>query len=496
MAAARNIQALFPRAHAYRALLTAPAAALVRERDPAEEFAFSERHLKCAWFDDAVRPAALQTEQGAEVTVEFPGRWNLEAGPDFLGAALRVGPERRRLTGDVEIHIHPADWRRHGHGSDPAYARVAAHVTWFSGRLPASDLPPGCAQISLQAALAANPLFSFENLDVTAYPFAQRVAATPCARILKTWTPEDLAALFEAAGEDRLRRKAARLAPAIKEKGPDQVLYEELMSALGYKHNRAPFRRLAEICPLATLREESGRNVTSAYALLLGIAGLLPAQTESRWDDETRVFVRQLWNRWWKLQSRWSQACLSPANWRLGGLRPPNHPRRRLMAAAFLFTQQLPPAEYLRTLAPESPPAWLEQVLAWLQPNAGTYWRNRLALGGRRQAAEVSLTGETRAAASLTNVILPFLAAGAGSDQAFAFPGQELLSQLPPEEDNSLVRQTAAYLLGPDHNPRLYRTGLRQQGLIQIFHDFCLNDRSHCAGCLLLNNLESFRLKV
>jgi len=45
------------------------------------------------------------------------------------------------------------------------------------------------------------------------------------------------------------------------------------------------------------------------------------------------------------------------------------------------------------------------------------------------------------------------------------------------------VRQTAHNLFGPAHPPVLYRTGVRRQGLLQIFHDYCLNDRSRCAGC-------------
>lgn len=488
----------FPRAAAYRRLLPDQAGAppsdksapvfAVRERRPADAFAFTERHLKCAWFDEAVRPALLHTAQGEELTVEDPGRWNLEAGPDFLNAVLCLGPDRRRLAGDVEIHIHPADWRRHAHGRDPAYARVIAHVTWFPGYLPDDGLPRGALQIALKDVLGANPGFSFENLDLTAYPYARRASVPACYRKLAAWSPEQLVALFESAGEERLRRKAERMAVAIGAKGPDQILYEELMSALGYKHNRTPFRTLAEQCPLTELREDSGRNATTAYALLLGIAGLLPAQTDSGWDPETRAFVRQLWDRWWKQQAKWSHRILKPGAWKLNGIRPQNHPRRRLMAAALLFAQKMMPAEFLLSLQTHQPEQGLARNMAWLQPEGKTYWRDRLALGGRRQAKRAALIGKQRAAAMVSNVILPFLAALDSS----RYPGPGLLRRLPPEEDNTIVRQAASYLLGPDHNPKLYQTGLRQQGLIQIFTDFCLNDRSRCSACDLLKHLDSF----
>ena len=97
---------------------------------------FTERHLQCVWADDRLRPPNLATAAGERIEVEHPGEWNTGPGPDFLKAALRVGPDMRRITGDVEIHIRPADWQRHRHAEDPRYRRVCAHVTYYPGTLP------------------------------------------------------------------------------------------------------------------------------------------------------------------------------------------------------------------------------------------------------------------------------------------------------------------------------------------------------------------------
>jgi hypothetical protein len=67
----------------------------------------------------------------------------------------------------------------------------------------------------------------------------------------------------------------------------------------------------------------------------------------------------------------------------------------------------------------------------------------------------------------------------------------DLLHHLPPEDDNRFIRHTAHSLFGHDHNPALYRTGLRQQGLLQLFHDFCLNSRECCGACTLPRALAS-----
>ncbi len=469
----------FPRAASYAAPQPLFPAA-VREPSPASRlFPLSERHVQCVWYDPELRPPELRTDQGERVVVEDPGLWNLEPGPDFLGAALRIGPDRRRIAGDVEIHVHPSDWKSHSHAADPRYARVRIHVTYFPGRTPPGALPAGAVQIALKDALAANPLFSFESIDPTAYPHARRGTPTLCHIRLKTWHPDRKAALLDAAGEERLRRKAERMAGAVADKGAGQVVYEELLSALGYKHNKAPFRQLAERVPLAALREEAGGDAGVAYALLLGVAGLLPDRTSPRWDRETKSFVRALWDEWWKRKERWESRLVPKHAWRLAGLRPQNHPARRLMAAARLFTQKEDAADQWVRLARRQPAECLDRIRDALEAPGGTYWDRRLALSGPVQRRPVALIGRTRADAVINNVVVPFLAS-----QNLGKPFDAgILGSLPAEADNQVVRQTALSLFGADHSPSLYRSGLRQQGLIQIFHDYCLNDRSRCAAC-------------
>ena len=480
---AHSLDADFPAARLYRALHE-PAARMVRETATQDGVSFSERHLQCVWYDAAWRPAALATSRGEEVVVESPGRWNLEAGPDFIGAALRIGPDRRRLCGDVEIHVRPMDWREHGHGG--GYAGVIAHVSYFPGELPPGTLPAGAVQISLRDALKTVPSFSFDSIDTTAYPFATFPSEdSPCARVLGAWTHEQRMAFLDSAGEERLRRKAERAEADVQRNGADQALYEGIMSALGYKHNRAAFARMARVVTQQTLRDEADGDALSAYALLLGVAGLIPAKAPPGADEDTRRFIRQLWNRWWKCQSRWAGCLMSREDWKLSSLRPQNHPVRRLAAAACLFSARESLAERLAAIDASRPDAWFAGVARLFEDDAGVaYWKHRLGFSGTRRPQAVSLLGTGRIAAIQSNVIVPFLAA-TGRDVA------ALLPFLPAEEDNALLRQTAHALFGRDHNPALYHEGLKQQGLLQVFHDFCLVSRSGCAECRLPPALSS-----
>ena len=430
----------FPRAVEYR---REGLVAGVFETPPDRTFPWKERHLQCIWADARHRPCGLATTEGEPVMVEHPGAWNLEAGPDFLHAALLVGREKRRICGDLEIHINAADWHRHGHADDPRYENVRFHVVYFQGL----EIP-GLLQIPLQQALAGDPRFSFENIDTTAYPYSIPSGDYP----LKAMHPDAKTRLLESAGEERLRLKAERLALAMESKEPEQVLWEELLAALGYKNNKIPCRQLAMRLPLSALRSRSS-TAEQAYALLLGLSGLLPAIADSRWDKETRSFFRRIWDFWWKQSADLKERALDRAEWVLSGIRPANHPVRRLMAAAHyaLRIRELVDRPALLTDFPDN------------------FWNTHISW--KTACAPMALVGRSRANAIITNLIIPYCAATGGMALE--------LDTLPVEPLNSIIRETAHALFGPDHPPSLYRSALARQGLIQIFHDYLITHRIH-----------------
>lgn len=404
-------------------------------------FPYRERHLQCLWADPRHRPAGLKTTAGESVEVEYPGSWNLEAGPDFLNAVLLIGKERRRICGDLEIHIHANAWNQHGHGDDSRYSNARFHIVYFSG-MEIPDL----IQIPLQEKLAANPYFSFENIDLTAYPYSIPAGNFP----LKDMHPDRKIHLLESAGEERLRLKAERLALAMQNKEPEQVLWEELLAALGYKNNKTPFRQLAVRLSLARLQSLTG-TPAEAYALLLGLSGLLPSNPDPKWPPETHAFIRTVWNFWWKQSEELKELAVDKSDWTLSGIRPANHPIRRLMAAAHY-------AFRISDLA-DNP-----SILTDCPDN---FWNTHISW--KTKCERSAVVGQSRANAIITNILIPFKAATGTTDLK--------LERLPAEPTNSIIRQTAHALFGPDHTPRVYRSALARQGLIQIFHDYLITHR-------------------
>lgn len=453
----------------------------VREHAALNPKTFTERHLQCVWFDPQLRPEALLTNKGQPVKVINPGRWNLEAGPDFLDASISIGKSCVLLHGDIELHLNPGDWNRHGHGNDPAYAGVIAHVCCRKGEHPDS-LPSGTVQIDMGEAIRANGNLHLEDIDIASYPYSLPHSDTKtCSRFFPQIPLCGQLHILESAGQERLRLKSHRMMRLLSEQPADQVLYTEVMAALGYKQNRRPFREIATAAPVSELRTVSDNNPEVAYAILMGIAGLLPNSVRSAADDECRSFIRKLWDHWWRHQSIYADRHVSPPAWKLSSLRPQNHPARRLAAAASLFCSPRSLLEQIELSGTRS----LSTILS--RTDAIPYWQTRLSLTGKKQEKPVSLLGGDRVAAIVTNILIPFLAAQ-GCDTS------ECLSSLPTQDFNSITREMMSLLMGGDYNQSKYKSGAVQQGLIQIFSDYCLKKDSTCAECSFAQALAAAQL--
>jgi hypothetical protein len=423
----------FPGAATYRKLISSDGVCETASR----YFPYTERHVQALWYDDSLRPANLKTARGEPVVVETPGRWNLEAGPDFRDAVLLIGRERRRVAGDAEIHIFSNDWKNHGHHSDPRYENVRFHITWFTEVADESLFPPGTVHISVSDICAID----LESIDVSAYPYSEPRAHFEFPMVGKS--PDEVFQTLEGAGMERLRQKAQRMAWLMAGRGEEQALYEETAAALGYKNNKAPFRSLARRMPLSALAQY-GKDWETIYAVLLGISGLLPKQPGVKWSAESKAYFRSLWDCWWREEHKWEDVSrMSRADWDLSGLRPLNHPVRRLCALA----------QYA--------------VSGNFQTLEKCFWSEHIGWSGTPKKAD--LIGKGRLDAIELNVLVPFRLAK-GDESA--------LDDLHVEPMNSVIKETAYTLFGPDHSPKLYRSALARQGLIQIFNDFILTGRT------------------
>ena len=444
-------------------------------------FPWTERHLQCIWFDSRLRPPAFTLENGERVTILNPGEWNLEAGPDFLHATLLVDPGARQVCGDVEIHVRPEEWERHRHARSTAYSHVVAHVTWFPGaRVP--SLPRGCCQFSLCEPLLSRPGFSLDDIDLKAYPHAiLPESPRPCESFL-AHNQARAQRLLTAAGQYRLRAKALRLLQRLQLVGNRyQLFYEEVMAALGFKRNSGAFRLLSKRVPY-TLLQRSSREET--LARLLGAADLLPL-IEGASDEGCRKLIRTLWKIWW--EGSGNLPPLSPIPWERGNIRPQNAPSRRIAAAAALFSGTPPLLDQVDSILQSAGDRLYAQIeRVFTERSAWPFWDHRLSFSSPPEKRRTRLLGAPRISSIVTNTIIP-LALAEG-----VWPESRAILHLHAEELSAPMRLTAWYLFGRDHNPAWYTgNGLLQQGLLQIYLDFCINARPDCSSCPLAERLHA-----
>jgi hypothetical protein len=410
----------------------------------------SELEIQARWFAGDYG-LEFETADSEPVRIVQFGIWNREAGPDFVDAAVEIGG--RKLHGAIEIDVEDRDWERHGHATNPSFENVVLHVVVHCGG----------ARFFTRTANGRNvPQVHLPGLSTK--PFSMPALAKP-GRCVAPLAKLDKAAarnLLETAAYYRLQRKGSRLARFARVHGPDEALFMGVAEALGYRENKIPFLLLAERLTLRHLRKQP------AEAVLLGVSGFL--ERSSR-DGGAETYLRSLWEQWWPVRASLDRFLLPPASWRLGAARPANHPQRRLAALALVAQRW----NEFRVAAQPGRPA---QIFDFFESLGHDFWETHATLTSRPLARPVAIVGRDRAREILLNVVGP---AALQND-----PGVLLsLCDVPSGPPSRKVTIARRRLFGENQSlaEEIVRSAVAEQGLLQIYEDFCQRDATDCAAC-------------
>ena len=431
---------------------------------PGLEVMPGEIELQSLWFAGAFGDRFVGT-RGETVWIRQFGHWNHSAGPDFTECAVEVDGEVRR--GDIEFDPDARDWERHGHGASEGFDRVELHVF--------VSAPEGVEVYTRTSRHRAVPQVRLTREQLQAglgRPRAQAEARLGrCSTPLAEWPAERIERLIEQAALFRLQAKGARLRRTAACHGSSEAVYQAMAEALGYRHNRLPMRVLAQRLPLARLR---GLKAREREARLFGHAGFLSADQHRRAGEAARPYLRGLWDCWWKEQAGRAGQRPSPP-WKAAGSRPGNHPQRRLGAMAQLIERWPLVERAMDPARPFEPRLWQREV----ESLRHEFWSFHYTLTSNARAADkaVALIGAARAADLLANVIYPWRE----REDPTAW---EVYRALPAGLDNQSVRRAGIRLFGRRRDGARFRRRLhQQQGLLQLYADFCLVDDSGCDEC-------------
>ena len=430
----------------------------------------TEKQLAQLWERRAARSLALRTDRGARVRVLYPGRPGVTAGPDFRDAALLV-EGAGLVQGDVEVHLRPRDWNAHGHQHDPNYNGVALHVALETDPARPAVTSSGVIPpvVALDGLLAASDYDGDADDGVDAATQQRLWALLAAQDYRRPSTPEEMAALLNRAGDARFLWRSELLGKWLSAQPGDQTLWESICQALGYRHNQHAMLELAGRAPITVLTAAARRiddRAERAAALtdwLLRWAGFAPDESPSLSSSSSSGQSPGQFAGQGGGMRRTPPGGMGPAldggEWRLFRVRPSNHPRRRVMAAAALAARYcesgLSVGIYRAAIAGKAAP--LTAALAVADAPDG-----KTALIGAGRARDIAV-----------NAALPYLHAWrlSAGDAAGAQAMLRLYRDYGPLPDNEIIRQTARALCPPEWGQvkgKVANSARRQQGLLHL----------------------------
>ncbi len=409
------------------------------------------------------------TESRQTVRVPYAGRPSHTAGADLTDAVLEI--DGQTVTGNIEFHVFAGDWRRHGHHRDKNYNGVVLQVVMWRQSGETTCLENG----RLLPTIAVGRFYdNIKQCGMETIP----QQFLPCYQMAEK-SPENVVVALEQSGIARFRGKASLFQSELRQHAPDEVLYRGLMEALGYAQNKMPFLKLAGAVASGSLADIiAAGNSTRLAAVLYGAAGLLPSQRPRVASAE--IYVQELESEW--RESR-MPAVLDISDWSFFRLRPGNFPPRRLAGMVGLLQKyQKTGLRYglelivLKSCLEDGGRTLLESLLVM----ADGYWRNHFDFGKQCAGLSPLTIGEGRAGEMIINIVLPFFDAYGESqkDAKLAAKMRALYTVFPAADANTVEKHMRAQL---GLKSSLIKTASRQQGLLHLYQQFCVQGR--CAEC-------------
>ena len=420
----------------------------------------AELELQALWFSGAFG-RDFTTKEGQPVKVVQFGEWNRGAGPDFHHALVAI--DGKEHHGFLELDPHTADWENHRHAVNPAYRDVVLHVSFRDDGMTnfiRNDEHRMIPQVLISAEMLEEALQR---------PRRETAIAKPgrCLVPLREMAVDAVSSLLREAAEFRAGMKAKRFLQTASAHGRDAALFQAVAQTLGYRSNALPMLLLGQRSGLKQLRE----SPDAIEAILFGSAGFLSPDLHEQAEGETRDYLRTLWEMWWKVRAAFESIHSIP--WQMHGQRPANHPHRRVATLVALAGNW----NSFRKVALARPFS-AKKVIAELEKLTHPFWNFHHTLASQPSATPIALFGKARALELIANHLAPL---ALQEDPEFSY---EPYAAIRSVTNNEKLRRVGIRLFGSEQLAAPWQKCLaHQQALLQIYHDFCLEDLSDCDQC-------------
>lgn len=281
----------------------------------------TEKLLQYLWNYKAFRHFNFKDIEGNPVEIIHFGKWNKNAGPDFLDAKIKISG--LLLAGNIELHTRSSEWIFHHHSQDPNYQNIILHVV-FQHDIEIYELSEkNVPTLELKTYIDESIIAKYENI-INGDKFIA------CENI---FDPRKIPINFH---EENILKKLDEKASEFEESlhryknNFEAVLFHSFAYSFGLKVNAHIFRQLAESIDYSIINKIR-QNPVQLEALLFGIAG---------WLDNPKDSQMKIWKREFDFIT--AKFSISDLKFRpkFLRLRPPNFPTIRFSQLADLYKNQ------------------------------------------------------------------------------------------------------------------------------------------------------------
>ncbi len=412
-----------------------------------------ERLLHTVWQYSLYTTTNMKTVDGDDVVVIHPGRYNTDAGPDFLEAKIKIG--NATLVGHVEMHVHSRDWSKHGHQHDDAYKNVILHVVYdYNEHDKLDNIPTVCIAPYVSDGTLQHYeylMYSKESLpcsgkldkvkDITKYSWLTRLLAERWEDKLGNW--QDV--LNESAGDW------------------SNLLYYRLAANFGFKVNTDAFLELAKSLPLKVLAKHKD-NLNQVEALLFGQAGMLDASI----DD---AYFQSLADEYKFLKQKYELTPIDANLWKFMRMRPANFPTIRIAQFAALIHKSV------HLFANIIEKSTVKDIQPLFDVTASEYWNKHYLFGELADKEQKKRLGKSSVQNLIINTVAPikFLYASQQGTEIQQEEALKLLDELPAEK-NRIIAIWQEHKWAPEN-------ASQSQAQIQLYNNYCTNKK--CLDCAI-----------
>ena len=418
----------------------------------------TEDFLHFIWKFGLFERSGMICDTGDRIQVIALGDHNMDAGPDFLNARIKIG--RTIWAGNVEIHVMSSDWTEHKHNLNKAYDNVILHVVYRHDQ-PATRTG---GEIIPTVELQFDPAL-FENYRM----LLNNRGSLPCQAGIRQTDPFLRDLWINSLVVERLQQKTEFISGLLEKykNNWEEVFYIGLARSFGFGLNAAPFEMLARSVPLTHL-SRTRNNLFQLEAMLMGQAGFL--QDAKIFSD----YYGELRREYLHFRKKFGLKPLEKHLWKFLRLRPVNFPTIRIAQFAALLSR----GDSLFSQIMDCKE--ISELWKHFNVRASSYWDTHYTFE-TFSPTRVKNLGTDAFQMIVINAVVPFqfIYGQRSGLEKYKEKALEWLNRLPAEKNRLTGRWNKA---GIETESAFY-----SQGLLQLSNHYCSGKR--CLACSIGMNI-------